>query len=91
MVSNADVRGDTRCARRNCRNAHPNTVGWLSCVEVDVLPVRVDGFAGIQLKPVAAAVEIRLERQCEVGAAGHSGSKSELTAIGVDLESVVNR
>ena len=90
MISDSDVGCDTGRTRRNGRNTHSDLIGRLSRVEVDVLTVGVDGFAGVNLKPFAAAVEVGLESQSEVGTAGYDSCEAVFTAVRMNFEGVIN-
>ena len=90
MICDSDVWDDTWRTRRNGRDPHSDAISGLAGVKPDLLTVGVDGLAGINLKPLAAAVEVSLEGQREVGSTSDYGCKAELAAISVNLQSVVN-
>lgn len=89
MIRNPDVRHNAGRSTRNGLDSHADAVAGLAGIEVDVLAVRVDGFAGVDGEPLGAAVEVGFQREGEVRSTRYDGGESELAGVGVDFEGVV--
>ena len=61
MICNSNVWDDTWGTRRNGRDPHSDAISRLAGVKPDLLTIGVNGLAGVNLKPLAAAVEVTLK------------------------------